>query len=103
MPRYDYRCDRCNAVHEEEHSIHDPARAYIICHCSPAPQPATRLVTSAPGVALKGYGFYRKDTLTEAEKYDYDHHGESGTRSEELQMGRRIQDPQSTVPGSRLH
>lgn len=99
MPRYDYQCLNCQRMQEISHSIHETPVAYVLCECSPAPQPCRRMITTAPAVALKGYGFHKKDNLSPDEKYSYDHFDESGTRSEEKAMGRKIKDASSSIPG----
>lgn len=103
MPVYVYECLNCHERQEITHSIHDDALAYLLCVCSPAPQPGKRLIVSAPAVSLKGYGFYRKDNLPAGEKYSYDHFDDSGTQSEKKAMGRKIKDPTSAIPGSKIN
>ena len=98
MPRYDYKCLNCSRIQEVSHSMQEKLD-YVLCQCSPAPQPCDRLITTAPAVSLKGYGFYKKDNLSADEKYSYDHFDDSGTQSEMKAMDRKIKDPQSVING----
>lgn len=56
MPRYDYRCDKCEAVIEVSHKIDDtPA---IKC---PKGHKMKRMLGTFGGMIFKGPGFYATD------------------------------------------
>ena len=57
MPHYDYKCDVCENVQEESHSIKlDP-----IITCNECGGKTTRQLSAEHGLSFKGSGFYATD------------------------------------------
>jgi putative FmdB family regulatory protein len=56
MPRYEYKCDCSDTVHEFERSITAPEEVYLCPECSTV----MKRVYSTFGIDLKGSGWYSK-------------------------------------------
>lgn len=104
MPTYTFRCPGCDKLVERHltYEEYDQFKDGYPSVCSETKQTEIlrTAIVACPPVHFKGYGFYKTDTRTADEKYDYDHFDGSGTNPEIKAMNRRIKDPESTVGSS---
>ncbi len=102
MPTYTLLCPGCGKIVERQwtYEEYDEFKDGYSSICSVTNQQEVLRPTfiQAPPVHFKGYGFYKTDSRTADENYDYDHFDGSGSNPEIKAINRRIKSPKSSVP-----